>query len=228
MKRIWKIVGIALLVGVLGVAAVGAVALAQDDESGAPFDLVARFKEALASALGISVDEYDAAVDQAQDQVVADALAEGWLTEEQAQSLQERMDRAQENGMGFMGRKPGRMGHDLMKGSSRLLIAAAEALDMTTGDLRAELEAGKSIADVAAEKGVDTQIIVDAYLARVKADLDAAVAVGDITQNQADYQLQQAEERAVDRLDDTGLEGPRGGPRHGEPSDSTDTSTDGL
>ncbi|MBN1659676.1 MAG: hypothetical protein JXA93_14820 [Anaerolineae bacterium] len=235
MKQFWKIVGIAALVGILGVAAVGAVAFAQDDGSSTPFDLAARFKEALAAVLGISVDDYDAAVDKAQDQVVADALAEGWLTEEQAQSLQERMDRAQDSGMGFMGRGFDGMGRGFdgmdrgaKGGSSRLLSAAAEALGMTTDDLCTEMEAGKSIADLAAEKGVDTQVIIDAYLDKVKADLDAAVAEGSITQNQADYQLQQAEERAVDRLDSTGLEGRRGGRHHGAPPDATDTDTDEL
>jgi hypothetical protein len=228
MKQFWKIVGIAAVVAILGVATVGAVALAQDDGSSTPFDFAARFKEALAAALGISVDEYDAAVDKAQDQVVADALTEGWLTEEQAQSLQERMDRAQDGGMGFMGRGFDGMGRGFngmdrgpKEGSSRLLSAAAEALGMTADDLRTEMEAGKSIADLAAEKGVDTQVIIDAYLAKVKADLDAAVAEGSITQNQADYQLQQAEERAVDRLDNTGFEGPHGGGHHGGPRDSS-------
>jgi hypothetical protein len=77
MKRFWKFAGIATLVAILGVAAVGAVAYAQDDGSGGPFDFGGRFREAVANILGVTVDEYDAAVEQAQDQVVDEALEEG-------------------------------------------------------------------------------------------------------------------------------------------------------
>jgi len=231
MKQFWKIVGIAVLVGILGVAAVGAVAFAQDDDgSSTGFDFAARFKEALASALGITVDEYDAAVDTAQDQVVDEAVSEGWLTDEQAELLRWRMDRAPEGAMPFMGRGPGAVGRGMVGLSDSLLSVAADELGVSLTDLLTELEAGKSIADVAAEKGVDTQVIVDAYLAQVKDKLDEAVADGDITQNQADLQLQRAEERVTDRLDDTGLGALRGGRgRHPRgPIDSAPMDSDDL
>ena len=80
MKRIWKIVGVATLVAILGVAAVGAVAYAQDDGEGFPFDFAGRFKEALAGILGVTVEEYDNAVDQAQSQVrvFSDSVPSTW------------------------------------------------------------------------------------------------------------------------------------------------------
>jgi hypothetical protein len=221
MKQFWKIVGIAALVGILGVAAVGAVAYAQDDdESSGAFDWAIRFKQALAGALGISVDEYDAAVETAQDQVVDEALAEGWLTEEQAELLRWRMDRAPDGGMPWLGRGLGELGRG-MPGGDSLLSVAADELGMTLTELLTELEADKSIADVAAEKGIDTQVIVDAYLAQVREKVDEAVAEGRITQKQADYQLQRAEERVTARLDDTGLHPLRGGPHHRPSSDSS-------
>ncbi|HEX4979657.1 MAG TPA: hypothetical protein VFV35_06295 [Acidimicrobiales bacterium] len=49
------------------------------------------------------------------------------------------------------------------------LSTAAEALGMTAGELRAELAEGKSIADVAAEKGVDKQKVIDALVAEATA-----------------------------------------------------------
>ena len=217
MRKVWKIVGIAALVAVLGVAAIGAVVYAQDDGSGGPFDFNGRFREALADILGISVDEYDAAVEQAQDRVVDEALAEGWLTEEQAELLQWRMDRAPGFRMPDMGRGWGDLGHGAMGGGHSLLSIAADKLGMSLTDLLTELENDKSIAAVAAERGVDTQVIVDAYLAQAKEKLDEAVAEGDITQNQADYQLEKLQERITDQLDNTGLGGLRGGGRHGGP-----------
>jgi polyhydroxyalkanoate synthesis regulator phasin len=215
MTKTWKIVGIVALVAILGAAAAGAVVYAQDDGSGGPFDFHGKFREAIAEILGITVDEYDAAVEQAQDQVVDEALAEGWLTEEQAELLQWRMDRAPGLRMPDMGRGWDDFGHGAMGGGDSLLSIAADKLGMSLTDLLTELENDKTIADVAAEKGVDTQVIVDAYLAQVKDNLDEAVAEGRITQNQADYQLEKVEERATGQLDNTGLGGFHGGGRHG-------------
>jgi hypothetical protein len=219
MKKLYKIVGIATMVAILGVAAVGAVAYAQDgDGSSGPFDFAARFKEALATTLGITVDEYDAAVEQAQNQVVDEAVAEGWLTQDQADLLQWRLDQAPGAGFGLpeMGRGFGGFGPGMMGGAEDLLSIAADELGIKLTELLTELQDGKSIAGVAAEKGVDTQVIVDAYLAQIQEDLDQAVAAGRITQKQADYQLQQVEQRVTDRLDVTGLGG-FGGGRHGGP-----------
>lgn len=205
MKKAWKIVGIGALVAILGVAAVGAVAYAQDEDNGYPFDFAGKFKEAVAGILGISVEDYDAAVEQAQDQVVDQAVTEGWLTEDQAEMLRWRMDQAPHAGMWGMGRDFGRLG----RGTNQLSLAA-EALDMSLTDLLTALQEGKSIAEIATEQGVETQSIVDAYLAEIQENLDEAVAEGRITQNQADYQLERAEERATDLLERTWEEGFRG------------------
>ncbi len=218
MTKFWKIVGATTLVAVLGLVAVGAIALAQDSDSGSdgPFDFATRFREALANILGISVEEYDAAVEKAQDQVVDEAVAEGWLTEEQAELLRWRMDQAPGFGMRGMGRGFGRHGWGIggFLGDN-LLSIAADKLNMKLTELLTELQDGKSIADVAKEKGVDTQTIVDAYLAQLKENLDKAVADGRITQKQADYMLQQAEERVTDQLDNTWPGGPGGWGKRG-------------
>lgn len=216
MKRIWKIVGIVSMVAILGVVSVEAVAFAQDDKGASPFDFGQRFKEALVEILGISVDEYDDAVDQARQQVMDDALAEGWLTEDQAEMLRWRLEQEPEGRMPRMAKGfPGWAGHCGF-GTSLTSIAADE-LGMSLTDLLTEMKDGKSIADLAEAKGIDTQTILDAYLAQVAKDADEAVAEGTMTQKQADYSLEQAAERAVDRLDNVWLEGDmgRGGYRGG-------------
>ena len=55
------------------------------------------------------------------------------------------------------------------------LETAAEALGMTADELKAELEAGKSIAQVAEEKGVDLQVVVDALVAEGTERLQQAI-----------------------------------------------------
>jgi hypothetical protein len=219
MKRFWKFAGIATLVAILGVAAVGAVAYAQDDGSGGPFDFGGRFREAVANILGVTVDEYDAAVEQAQDQVVDEALEEGWLTEDQAERMRERMDEGLgPRGMdkGFMGPREGLTG----RGGDSLLGMIAEELDMSVRDLVAELEDGdgKTLAEVASENGVDAEAIAENYLAQLEEDLTQAVADGKITQNQADWMLQQATESVPDQLNSTWEDcGPHGFPGGGRP-----------
>jgi polyhydroxyalkanoate synthesis regulator phasin len=219
MNRVWKIVGVATLVAILGVAAIGAVAYAQEDEgSGFPFNFGERFREALAGILGVTVEEYDAAVEQAQGQVVDEALAEGWLTEEQAQMFKWRMEQGPDFGMRGMGKGFRGFDRGMLGPRDNLHSVAADELGMSLTELLTELQAGKSIADVAGEKSVDVQAIADAYLAELRADLDEAVADGKITQNQADWMLEQAQERVPEQLNNT-WEGrfPGGFPGGGRP-----------
>jgi hypothetical protein len=217
MVKLWKVIGIATLVAVLGLAAVGAVAFAQDDdESGFPFDFRERFHEAVAGILGITVEEYDAALDQAQDQVIGQAEAEGWLTGEQAELLRWRMDQAPGSPRFDMGRAMPAIGRSIGGPGDSLLSVAAEVLDMSLTDLLTELQDGQTLAGIASEQGVEAQDIVDAYLAEIMPDLEEAVAEGDMTQVQADYYLERAEERATEQLDkawEDGILGPGG--RHG-------------
>ena len=215
MKRLWKIAGIAMLVAVLGVAAVGVAAFAQGDtDTSDSFDLNSKYKEALAGILGISVDEYDAAVEKAEQQVIDQAVSEGVLTEAQAEELRSRLDEAPA-GLG-LGKAFGKIGKGMggVAGVS-LRSVAAEKLGMELTDLNTELQNGKTIAELAKEKGVDTQTIIDAYLAQVKEKLDAKVASGDITQEQADAQLEQAKTSATERVDNTWESPDHGGGRHG-------------
>jgi polyhydroxyalkanoate synthesis regulator phasin len=203
MKRSRTVVGIAVFLAILGVVAVGTVAYAQDDD-GSGFDFRGKFKEALAEILGVTVEEYDTAVDKAQDQVVDEALAEGWLTEEQAELFRWRMDQAPGMGRHGMGKSFGAplTGFRGTDGDS-LLSVAAEELGMKLTELLTELQDGKTIAQLAQDKGIDTQKIVDAYLAEVQENVDAAVDQGRMTQKQADYYLEQAEARVTEQLENT-------------------------
>ena len=63
---------------------------------------------------------------------------------------------------------------------------AAQALGLSTSDLKAELKAGKSVADVANEKGVSLDTVTKALTDAANSALDKAVADGKITQPRAD------------------------------------------
>jgi hypothetical protein len=62
------------------------------------------------------------------------------------------------------------------EGRADSLDAAAKVLGITPEALRTELQSGKSIADVATEKKVDVQKVIDAVVAAQKADLEAVIA----------------------------------------------------
>lgn len=229
MKKHWKVVGVAALVALLGLAVVGTAVFAQepDDGSGAGLDFHERFRQTLAGILGISVEEYDSAVEQAQGQVLDEAVAEGWLTQDQADRMREHMGRAPGIGpRGMIDRGLGGHGRGMGRWGTNLVSVAADVLGMTQDDLLAELQGGKSIADVANERGVDPQAIADAYLAQFSVDLNQAVEEGRITQKQADWMLEQAETQVTDQLDSTWAAfGPRGFPGGHERGPCPDSST---
>jgi hypothetical protein len=221
VKTFWKVAGIATLVAIVGVLLIGAVALAQDPEDGAdwPFDFREKLHQAIADALGIGVDEYDAALETAHDRVLDQAVAEGFLSQEQADQMRERAAEGFGPGMmggGFFGPGSrsgawGRGGHGIMgRAETSLIAVAAQAMDMTTEELLAELQDGKSIADVAAERGTDVQAIADAYVAERAAWLDELVAAERMTQAQADSMLAHMEEGVLEHLSEPYPFGGRG------------------
>jgi len=88
-------------------------------------------------------------------------------------------------GMGPMQGVPGRMG-----GAQQSLVAvAADTLGLTQVDLIAQLQGGKTIAQVAADRNVALNTIVDAFVATRQARMATAVAAGRMTQAQVDTML---------------------------------------
>lgn len=224
MRKVWLVVGVAALVAALGVAAVGAVALAEDDDG--PFNFRARFKEVLAGLLDVSVEEYDAAVEEAQAQVVDEAEAEGWLTEDQAERLRQRVEEGHgprgfgkgffgpHGHRGFLAPHKGFVG----RGGFLPLKVAADLMGMDVQDLVAELQDGKSIASVAEEQGVDPEAIVEGYVARLEERLKQPVENGRITEKMAEALLDRARETLPELLERTWEDcGPGGFRRGGQP-----------
>lgn len=70
-----------------------------------------------------------------------------------------------------------------------LVAITAETLGIEQTDLIAQLQEGKSIADIAAENDVALDTIVDAVIADRSEELAAAVEAGSLTQEEADAML---------------------------------------
>lgn len=149
------------------------------------------FLDRLAAALGIDRARLDAAAKQAGNEVIDQALKDGAVTQAQADRMRQRVAQgAWPMHPGFLGRR----GHGLLHGGRGMggpeLDAAATALGMTRADLVTELQNGKTIGQVADARGVDRQQVRDAIVAAHRAELDAAVKNGALTQQQADLMLQ--------------------------------------
>ena len=98
-------------------------------------------------------------------------------------------------------------------GHGASLATIADALNMTEADLQSALQAGKTVADLATEKGVALQTIVDALLAEQKTLLAQAVTDGRLTQEQADAKLAELATQWPTQLSTAFTPGQRGGDR---------------
>ncbi len=80
------------------------------------------------------------------------------------------------------------------------LEAAATAIGIDEADLRAELDNGSTIADVAEANGVDVDDVIDAMVDAKAERLADKVEDGRLTQAEADEKLADAEDRITDRV----------------------------
>jgi hypothetical protein len=74
-------------------------------------------------------------------------------------------------------------------GHGQELTIVAEQLGITTDELFTALQGGKTVADLAAEKGIEVSTLIDAVIAAETETLTTAVTDGTLTQAQADAHL---------------------------------------
>ena len=79
-----------------------------------------------------------------------------------------------------------------ISGTNTIHDVVAKTLGITTEQLYAERSAGKTLAQIAKDKGVSEQQLTDAILTALKQVIDQAVKDGRITQAQADWVQVQA------------------------------------
>lgn len=92
------------------------------------------------------------------------------------------------------------------------LATVAKVLGITETELKTELEAGKSVADVATAKNIDLATVKAALLAEAKAHIDAEVAAGNHTAAEGVTKLAEKTSRIDTMLTTAGLpaRGPQG------------------
>ena len=143
-------------------------------------------------------------------ETLAPLVTDGTLTQAQADKVIAAIEAARPAGGHHGGGRGG-------KGRGPGAEAAATALGLTGEELRTELDAGKTIAAVAIEKGVDLTTVTDAMLAAETTKLAEKVTAGEITQAQADERLSGEAERITERVNNVKPAGGPRGERHGGP-----------
>jgi uncharacterized membrane protein YgcG len=109
-----------------------------------------------------------------------------------------------------------RLGKTMRDSGGRLADVVAKLTGSDVADVQTAREAGTSFADIAKDKGVSAETVVDEALKARKELLDAKVADGSITQEQADAALANMETRLTDRVTSTDARtGGQGGGRRG-------------
>jgi len=197
-------IGALAAVAVAGAVAVAVprlgTAQADDTEPGR----VARYQELLAKNLGVSVDDLKAAEKAARDQLIDEQVAAGKLTAEKAAKLKEMPPGQLLRGALAHGR-----GHRVRAVIGNILDAAANVIHISRDVLVQELQQGKTIAQVASERGVSRDALKQGIVTAEKAKLNQAVANGKLTQAQADKLLQGLTNRVDKIIDRTRAGGPR-------------------
>jgi hypothetical protein len=169
-----------IVVAVTGAAIAATNALSPKAERKAIIDDAAK-------QLGVKPSDLDAALKQALKNRVDAAVKAGRLTKAEGDRIKARIDAGDVPSL-FPGRRgfgPGHRGHH-GHGPGAALDAAAAYLGLSEDQLRDELEGGKTLAQVAKDKGKSVDGLVDAMLADKKKRIDAAVAAGKITKAERD------------------------------------------
>jgi hypothetical protein len=207
--------GTAALAAVLGGgAAVAATQLTPAEESDA-------IVQDAAKQLGVSAAKLDAALKQALVNRVDAAVEAGTLTAAQAADLKERIQAGE---VPLIGIGPG-PGHHRGHHGFVDFAAAADYLGVTEANLRASLEDGDTLAEIAKANGKTAAGLVDALVAAAKADLDEKVDAGRLTSAQRAAIIADLESRIDDVVNGEFSFGFRGGP--GGPPPGVDPSATG-
>jgi len=149
-----------------------------------------------AKQLGVTPSALSNALKQAIRNRIDAAVAGGRLTRAEGDALKQRID------AGAVPFLFGRLGHPHF-GAFGLLADAASYLGLTGAELRAELDGGRTLADVAKAHEKSASGLVDALVSAETKRLDAAVAAGRLTREREQSIVADLRQRITDFVEGT-------------------------
>ncbi len=151
------------------------------------------FAQSFAQHLGVSEEALNAAYHEALVETAAKAVQDGKLTQAEADGIVAKLNNG---GVGTLvtladatrikNRDPRLEQFDTDFRQNLFPNAVANGLGISADELKTELGAGKSIADIASAHNLDLAQVKQATLAALKAELDKAVQAGQLQQNEDD------------------------------------------
>jgi len=183
------------------------------------------YQAALAGRLGVSTDQLKEAAKLARIDMVNKAVADGKLDQERANRMIAAIQSGRgpgqpgmgQRGQGQEGQRPGGPGQrnqrpggpgGMMQGGPTVV---ADILGLTPQQLRTEMQAGKSLAQIAEAKGISRDTLKAKLLEAHKTRSAAAVTAGKLTAEQAQQMMDRAAARIDAMIDRTPGQAP--GPR---------------
>jgi hypothetical protein len=191
----WKLAA-ATVAGVAVVAAGGAVAADQ-------LSPAERSKAVVADAaqqLGVKESALTDALEKAYENQIDADVASGAITQSQGDALKAKIEAGDFPLVGGFGPGMGRHGGH---GGGPGLDAAASYLGLTEAELRTQLDAGKTLADVAKAQGKTVDGLVAALVSSAKTRVAADVQAGRLTQAQADATTADLQARITEIVNST-------------------------
>jgi len=144
------------------------------------------FHDYFVKAIGKSSADVDAAFTKALGQTLADQVKAGTITQAQADAIKQRSSIQSFCAPGFMGGRHDGPGGAGARGVLKIHEAVATALGITSTELTADFAKGLTVHQIAGAKGITEAQFTSALQAAEKAQVDAAVKAGSLTQAQAD------------------------------------------
>jgi hypothetical protein len=197
-----------LVVGtVAGLAAVGAGAAIAATQFGNPKQDNQAIINDTAKRLGIQPGALSDALKQSLSARIDAAVAAGQMTKAQGDAIKARI-KSGEAPLFFTGPQHGQFGpgpggwggrpDGPMEGGFRGLDAAASYLGLSSSDLDKALQGGKTLAQVAKDRGKSVDGLIQALFAKAKKHLDDAVSQGQLTQQQEQSILDNVKQHITD------------------------------
>jgi predicted DNA-binding protein (UPF0251 family) len=192
-------------VGALAVAGGGAAIAAT--KAWSPHEESQAVIDDAAKQLGATPSALSNALKKALENRVDNAVANGLLTKEQGDELKKAIESndvpfpfrffgPKLHGLGF--------GHDF-DGPFAKLDAAASYLGLSQSELASQLSQGKTLAQIAKDRGKSVDGLVDALVKAAEKQIDAAVSSGKLTKSQGDDLKSELRERLTRVVNGDGL-----------------------
>lgn len=154
----------------------------------------------IASEQNVDVDAVVNAIVEAKTVKLDEQLSEGKLTQEEYDSrVADLSEQAQKMVNGEWKGQPGGKGESGRQGGIKGIGSSeevAEALGLTTDELKTEVQSGKTLAAIATERNIDVQTVIAAIVEAQTAKYNEQLSEGKLTQEQFDEKIAGLSEKA--------------------------------